>query len=80
MQKTGLCSSGGKGSQGMTATGWQHTTNQTKPVGELVKTPCQMPQNLQYYKSQTNATDANHHQSPSTRAIPLQLDGKWIDR
>jgi len=40
----------------MTATARQHTTNKPKPVEELVKTPCQMPQNLQYYKSQRNST------------------------
>jgi hypothetical protein len=36
MQKTGLCSSGGNGSQDSTAGMTQHTTNQSKPVGELV--------------------------------------------
>ncbi len=37
MQKTGLCSSGGKGSQGMAATAWQHTTNQPKPVDKVAQ-------------------------------------------
>jgi hypothetical protein len=36
MEKTGLCSSGGKGFQGIKATACQYTSNQTKPVGELV--------------------------------------------
>jgi len=36
MQKTGLCSSGGQGSQDSTAGMAQHTTNQSKPVDELV--------------------------------------------
>jgi hypothetical protein len=36
MEKTGLCSSGGQGSQGSTAGMAQHTTNQSKPVDELV--------------------------------------------
>jgi len=36
MQKTGLCSSGGNDSQDRTAGMAQHTTNQSKPVGELV--------------------------------------------
>jgi hypothetical protein len=35
MQKTGLCSSGGKGSQSMAATGWQHTTNRPEPVAKV---------------------------------------------
>jgi len=41
MQKTGLWSSGGKGSQGMTATARQHTTNQGKPVGKVSTKPPQ---------------------------------------
>jgi len=36
MKKTGLCSSGGQGSQDRTAGMAQHTANQGKPVGELV--------------------------------------------
>jgi len=36
MEKTGFRSSGGNGSQNRTAEMAQHTTNQSKPVGELV--------------------------------------------
>jgi len=36
MEKTGFRSSGGSGSQDKPAGMAQHTTNQSKPVGELV--------------------------------------------
>jgi len=35
MEKTRLCSSGGKGSQDRKTRAWQSTTNQTKPVAKV---------------------------------------------
>jgi hypothetical protein len=80
MEKIGLCSSGGQGSQGSTAGMAQHTTNQSKPVDELDTKPAQGTKIMYIKRVKGIQPDANHHQSPSTGAVPLQLEGKWINR
>jgi hypothetical protein len=74
MEKIGLCSSGGQGSQGSTAGMAQHTTNQSKPVDELDTKPAQGTKIVYIKRVKGTEPHAIHHQSTSTRTIPLQLE------